>query len=86
MKFHFISSNTTEALKAKKKYINSYSQTKPELADIIIPIGGDGILHEIVQFHIHLNCFAHVVQLCVDVTRKYVNLLEFMQRCASLCI
>ena len=44
MKFHFISSNTTEAVKAKKEYINSYSQTKPELADIIIPIGGDGIL------------------------------------------
>ena len=44
MKFHFISSNTTEAVKAKKEYINSYSQTEPELADIIIPIGGDGIL------------------------------------------
>ena len=44
MKFHFISSNTTEAVKAKKEYINSYSQTIPELADIIIPIGGDGIL------------------------------------------
>jgi len=44
MKFHFISSNTTEAVKAKKEYINSYSQAKPELADIIIPIGGDGIL------------------------------------------
>ena len=44
MKFHFLSSNTTEAVKAKKEYINSYSQTEPELADIIIPIGGDGIL------------------------------------------
>ena len=44
MKFHFISSNTTEAVKAKKEYINSYSQTEAELADIIIPIGGDGIL------------------------------------------
>ena len=44
MKYHFISSNTLEANKAKKDYIHSYSQTKPELADIIIPIGGDGIL------------------------------------------
>ena len=44
MKYHFISSNTSEAKKAKKAYINSYSQTEPELADIIIPIGGDGIL------------------------------------------
>jgi len=44
MKFHFISSNTTEALNAKKEYINSYNQTESDLADIIIPIGGDGIL------------------------------------------
>ena len=44
MKFHFISSNTSEALKAKKEYIDTYNQTAPELADIIIPIGGDGIL------------------------------------------
>ena len=44
MKYHFISSNTLEANKAKKDYISSYNQTDPELADIIIPIGGDGIL------------------------------------------
>ena len=44
MKFHFISSNTSEAIKAKKEYIDTYKQTAPELADIIIPIGGDGIL------------------------------------------
>ena len=44
MNYHFISSNTLEANKAKKKYINSYSQTDPEFADVIIPIGGDGIL------------------------------------------
>ncbi len=44
MKFHFISSNTSEATKAKEEYINSYNQTEPSLADIIIPIGGDGIL------------------------------------------
>ena len=44
MKFHFISSKSTEAIKAKKEFIEAYSQTEPELADIIIPIGGDGIL------------------------------------------
>lgn len=44
MKFHFISSKTTEALKALKEYIDSYGQNTPELADIIVPIGGDGIL------------------------------------------
>ena len=44
MKFHFISSNSAEAIKAKDEYINYYTQTDPELSDIIIPIGGDGIL------------------------------------------
>ena len=44
MKFHFISSNTSEAIKARDEYIKSYNQTEPDLADIIIPIGGDGIL------------------------------------------
>ena len=44
MKFHFISSNTSEAIKAKEEYIKLYNQTDPNLADIIIPIGGDGIL------------------------------------------
>ena len=44
MKFHFISSNTQEAIKAKDEYIKSYKQNDPKLADIIIPIGGDGIL------------------------------------------
>ena len=44
MKFHFISSNTSEAIKAKEEYIKSYNQTDPKLADMIIPIGGDGIL------------------------------------------
>ena len=44
MKFHFISSNTSEAISAKEKYINSYHQADPSIADVIIPIGGDGIL------------------------------------------
>ena len=37
MKFHFISSNTPDAIKAKEEYIKSYNQTDPELADMIIP-------------------------------------------------
>ena len=44
MKFHFISSNSAEAISAKEKYINSYHQADPGIADVIIPIGGDGIL------------------------------------------
>ncbi|MBD1147594.1 NAD kinase [Pelagibacterales bacterium SAG-MED31] len=44
MKFHFTSSNSKKAIKAKEDYINYYSQSDPEQADIIIPIGGDGIL------------------------------------------
>ncbi|MBI04490.1 MAG: NAD kinase [Pelagibacteraceae bacterium] len=44
MKFHFISSKTSEALEAKRRYVESYSQNDPETSDIIIPIGGDGIL------------------------------------------
>lgn len=44
MKYHFISSNTLEANHAKKDFINSYSQTEPKFADVIVPIGGDGIL------------------------------------------
>ena len=44
MKFHFISSNTSEAINAKEQYINSYHQADPDIADVIIPIGGDGIL------------------------------------------
>ena len=44
MKFHFISSNTSEAISAKEKYINSYDQADASKADVIIPIGGDGIL------------------------------------------
>ena len=43
-------------------------------------------LHETVQLRINLNGFAHVAQLCVNVTRKYVNMHEFMQHCASLCM
>ena len=55
MKFHFISSNTSEAIIAKEEYINCYNQTDPELADIIIPIGGDGILLKSLHDYNELN-------------------------------
>ncbi len=44
MKFHFTASNSKEARKAKKDFESSYSQSGPESADVIVPIGGDGIL------------------------------------------
>ena len=44
MKFHFICSNTSESIKAREEYISFYKQSEPESADIIVPIGGDGIL------------------------------------------
>ena len=40
----------------------------------------------IFEHHSNLNGVAHVVQLCVTPTRKYVNPHEIMQRCASLCM
>ena len=44
MKFHFISSNSKEAQIAKEEFVSSYLQSEPASADVIIPIGGDGIL------------------------------------------
>ena len=55
MKFHFRSSNSKEAIKAKEEYISLYSQNKPELADVIIPIGGDGILLKSIHDYNHLH-------------------------------
>ena len=54
MKFFFDSSNSSEAITAKKKLINEYGQHKAENADVIVPIGGDGFLlkslHDFNQF------------------------------------
>ena len=44
MKFFFISSNSNEALSAKKKLIGVHGQNSVEKADVIIPLGGDGFL------------------------------------------
>jgi len=56
MKFFFNSSKNIDALKAKKRLIKKYSQSKIENADFIIPIGGDGFLlknlHDYNQFNV----------------------------------
>ena len=44
MKFYFTSSNSPDAIKAKKKFIQRYGQTNAKKADYLIPIGGDGFL------------------------------------------
>ncbi len=44
MKFHFLSSNNSEAKEAEKKLINIHGQNSVDEADYIIPIGGDGLL------------------------------------------
>ena len=44
MKLFFISSDSIEALSAKKKLIGVYGQNSVEKADVIIPLGGDGFL------------------------------------------
>jgi len=55
MKFFFDSSETTDALSAKKKFITIYGQNKAEDADIIIPIGGDGFLLKTLHDFNHFN-------------------------------
>ena len=44
MKFFFNSSETKDALLTKEKFVKLYNQYKPEKADVIVPIGGDGFL------------------------------------------
>ena len=49
MKFYFTSSNSNEALVTKKKYQDKYGQNNVEDSDIIVPIGGDGFLLEMMN-------------------------------------
>ena len=44
MRFHFISSKNPEAKQALKKFKERYEQSKIEDSDVIIAIGGDGML------------------------------------------
>jgi len=46
--FHFISSKTPKALKARRDLIRYYGQKPPQEADIIVVLGGDGtMLHSL---------------------------------------
>ena len=44
MRFHFLSSENPEAKEAEKKLTKMYGQNSVESSDLIIPIGGDGLL------------------------------------------
>ena len=55
MKFHFISSENPEAKEALKVLIKRYDQAKLELSDVIIAIGGDGMLLKALRNSIEKN-------------------------------
>jgi len=55
MKYHFIASKSDEAKKAKNKFVKRYANVKPEKADFIIPIGGDGFLLKSLHDFCNLN-------------------------------
>ena len=55
MKFHFIASENPEAKEALKVLIKRYDQTKLELSDVIITIGGDGMLLKALRNSIEKN-------------------------------
>ena len=55
MKFHFIASENPEAKEALKVLIKRYKQTKLELSDVIIAIGGDGMLLKALRNSIEKN-------------------------------
>ena len=55
MKFHFIASENPEAKETLKVLIKKYDQTKLELSDVIIAIGGDGMLLKALRNSIEKN-------------------------------
>ena len=55
MKFHFIASENPEAKDALKVLIKRYDQTKLDLSDVIIAIGGDGMLLKALRNSIEKN-------------------------------
>ena len=55
MKFHFIASENPEAKETLKVLIKRYDQTKLELSDVIIAIGGDGMLLKALRNSIEKN-------------------------------
>ena len=55
MKFHFIASENPEAKEALKVLVQRYDQAKLELSDVIIAIGGDGMLLKALRNSIEKN-------------------------------
>ena len=55
MKFHFIASENPEAKEALKVLVKRYDQAKLELSDVIIAIGGDGMLLKALRNSIEKN-------------------------------
>ncbi len=55
MKFHFIASENPEAKDALKVLIKRYDQTKLDLSDVIIAVGGDGMLLKALRNSIEKN-------------------------------
>ena len=55
MKFHFIASENPEAKEALKVLIKRYDQAKLDLSDVIIAIGGDGMLLKALRNSIEKN-------------------------------
>ena len=55
MKFHFIASENPEAKETLKVLIKRYDQAKLELSDVIIAIGGDGMLLKALRNSIEKN-------------------------------
>ncbi|RCL01264.1 MAG: NAD+ kinase [Candidatus Tokpelaia sp. JSC085] len=49
MRLHFITSETTEAAKARKRLIKKYGQTSRLEANVIIVLGGDGTMLHVVR-------------------------------------
>jgi NAD+ kinase len=49
MKLHFVSSQAAEAVKAAQKLKHEYGQTPREDADVIVALGGDGLMLETVH-------------------------------------
>jgi NAD+ kinase len=49
MKFHFVSSQAPEAIKAAQKLKHLFGQTQREDADVIVALGGDGLMLETVH-------------------------------------
>jgi len=45
----FIASNSKDAQKALRELKNLYKNTKPEEADVIIPLGGDGLILHVLE-------------------------------------